>query len=71
MSLPQCEMDVSGQHHASAVLHKEKLPVPTYVEAGWVPGLVWMCSELRKSPSTGIRTVIRKMSLLLSPAQSM
>jgi len=54
MSLPQREMDVSGQHHASAALPKGKIPVPTYVEAGWVPGLVWMFSELRKSLPAGI-----------------
>ena len=55
MSLPQREMDVSGQHHASAALPHGKIPVANYVEGGRVPGLVWMCSELRKSPSTGIQ----------------
>ena len=54
--------------------------IPTTAEKSWYP-LMWRLggcqgwsgcvAELRNSPPTGIRTVIQKMSLLLSPAQSM
>jgi hypothetical protein len=63
---------MNGRRIVSAALALGKIPIPTYVEAGLVPVLVWMCSELKKkSPPTGIQTVIPKMSLLLFPVHSM
>jgi len=38
-------MGVGGQRHALAALPRERDPVPTVQEAGWVPGPVWTGAE--------------------------